>query len=60
MRLIVDIQTGPGGRPTGTVQTPQETAARANSGNLEFPGLIERFAGPSWSRLTANNPLEES
>lgn len=41
MEIIVDIDQGEDGRPTGTVRAAERTDARSFSGNLEFLALVE-------------------
>jgi hypothetical protein len=60
VRIIVDIQLGTDGRPTGTVRAVDQTEEHPFSGNLEFLALIERLYQAEPDGIDGNYPLEES
>lgn len=60
MRLIVDVDLGPDGRPTGTDRTSVEAYARSFAGDFEFLALIERLYRAELGPINGNYPLEES
>jgi hypothetical protein len=60
VQIVVDIQLGQDGRPTGTVRAADRTEEHPFSGTLEFFALIERLYQAESDRIDDHNPQEES
>jgi hypothetical protein len=60
VQIVVDIQLGQDGRPTGTVRAADQVEVHPFSGNLEFFALIERLYEMESDRVDGHNPQEES
>lgn len=60
MQIVVDIQLGKDGRPTGTVRAADQAEVQPFSGNLEFLAVIERLCQAKPDRIDGNDPEEKS
>jgi hypothetical protein len=61
VEIIIEIQHGEDGRPTGTVRAAGSSETQAFSGNLEFLAVIERlYREDDPSAVPPNDPMKGS